>query len=125
MGKQWKQWLILFFCDELQHPWLNKSIETAQRRVEQQHFAIRKRTLDFDDVMNKQREIIYALRKDALLSDNPHDVLFSIIDQVVEDRVLAVANGDERKKNEAVFDRERLAGELNVPSSMGSSQPRD
>ena len=100
--------------DELQHPWLNKSIETAQRRVEQQHFAIRKRTLDFDDVMNKQREIIYALRKDALLSDNPHDVLFSIIDQVVEDTVLGVANGDERKKNEAVFDRERLAGELNA-----------
>jgi preprotein translocase subunit SecA len=100
--------------DELQHPWLNKSIETAQRRVEQQHFAIRKRTLDFDDVMNKQREIIYALRKDALLSDNPHDVLFGIIDQVVENLVLGVANGDERKKSEAVFDRERLAGELNA-----------
>ena len=100
--------------DELQHPWLNKSIETAQRRVEQQHFAIRKRTLDFDDVMNKQREIIYALRKDALLSDNPHDVLFSIIDQVVEELVLKVANGDERRKGDAVFDRERLAGELNA-----------
>ena len=100
--------------DELQHPWLNKSIETAQRRVEQQHFAIRKRTLDFDDVMNKQREIIYTLRKDALLSDNPHDVLFGIIDQVVEELVLKVANGDERRKGDAVFDRERLAGELNT-----------
>ena len=100
--------------DELQHPWLNKSIETAQRRVEQQHFAIRKRTLDFDDVMNKQREIIYALRKDALLSDNPHDVLFGIIDQVVEGAILAVANGDERKKDGDGFDFKRLAGELNA-----------
>ena len=100
--------------DELQHPWLNKSIETAQRRVEQQHFAIRKRTLDFDDVMNKQREIIYALRKDALLSENPHDVLFGIIDQVVEEIVNMVARGDERKKETVAFDREQLAGELNA-----------
>ena len=100
--------------DELQHPWLNKSIETAQRRVEQQHFAIRKRTLDFDDVMNKQREIIYTLRKDALLSDNPHDVLFGIIDQVVEQLVAAVANGDERKKGAVAFDSARLAAELNA-----------
>ena len=100
--------------DELQHPWLNKSIETAQRRVEQQHFAIRKRTLDFDDVMNKQREIIYALRKDALLSETPHEVLFGIIDQVVEDTVRLVARGDERHKDSVAFDSERLAGELNA-----------
>ena len=110
--------------DELQHPWLNKSIETAQRRVEQQHFAIRKRTLDFDDVMNKQREIIYALRKDALLSENPHDVLFGIVDQVVEETVNLVARGDERKKDSPAFDAERLAGELNTlfPLNFAASE---
>ena len=74
--------------EELQHPWLNKSIETAQRRVEQQHFSIRKRTLEYDDVMNKQREIIYALRKDALFTDNPHDLLFGIVEQVIEEEVI-------------------------------------
>ncbi|MBQ4107238.1 MAG: SEC-C domain-containing protein [Lentisphaeria bacterium] len=85
--------------EELQHPWLNKSIETAQRRVEQQHFSIRKRTLEYDDVMNKQREIIYALRKDALFTDNPHDLLFGIVEQVIADEVIAagapVAGGGE------------------------------
>ena len=85
--------------DELQHPWLDKSIETAQKRVEQQHFAIRKRTLDFDDVMNKQREIIYTLRKDALLSEDPRNVLFSIVDQVVENTVILAANGVGNVKN--------------------------
>jgi len=99
--------------DELQHPWLNKSIETAQRRVEQQHFAIRKRTLDFDDVMNKQREIIYALRKDALLSPDPHNVLFSIVDQVIESLVIAAGNSG-AKENEGIFDREKLAAQLNA-----------
>ena len=100
--------------DELQHPWLDHSIETAQKRVEQQHFSIRKRTLDFDDVMNKQREIVYALRKDALLSDNPHDVLFGIIDQVVENAVGDAANASAAKKEDSRFDRDALAAALNA-----------
>ena len=96
--------------DELQHPWLDKSIETAQKRVEQQHFAIRKRTLDFDDVMNKQREIVYELRRDALLSETPHDVLFGVIDQVVEDLVLKFSVS---AKGDAKFQADMLAAELN------------
>jgi len=100
--------------DELQHPWLNKSIETAQKRVEQHHFSIRKRTLDFDDVMNKQREIIYALRKDALLSENPRDVLFSIVEQVVLEEVNSCAFRKEGKDESKRFDFERLLGWLNA-----------
>ncbi|MBR2720522.1 MAG: SEC-C domain-containing protein, partial [Lentisphaeria bacterium] len=99
--------------DELQHPWLDRSIETAQKRVEQQHFSIRKRTLDFDDVMNKQREIVYALRRDALLSDNPHDVLFGIIDQVVEDTVQKVSANPGSRGDEK-FRTDKLAAELNA-----------
>ncbi len=99
--------------DELQHPWLDRSIETAQKRVEQQHFSIRKRTLDFDDVMNKQREIVYALRRDALLSENPHDVLFAIIDQVVEE-CIAKASVITGKETNEIFPVDRLAAELNA-----------
>jgi preprotein translocase subunit SecA len=54
----------------LEHKWLNKSIERAQRRVEQHNFSIRKRTLEYDDVMNKQREIIYGFRSDVVQSAN-------------------------------------------------------
>ncbi len=98
--------------DELQHPWLDKSIETAQKRVEQQHFAIRKRTLDFDDVMNKQREIIYELRRNALLSEDPSEVLFSIIDQVVEELVMKVVSGN-GSKDGGKLKADVLAAELN------------
>ncbi|MCK5843753.1 MAG: preprotein translocase subunit SecA [Victivallales bacterium] len=73
--------------EELQHPWLNKSIGTAQKRVEQHHYSIRKRTLEYDDVMNKQREVVYGLRSDALLSENPGELLFKIIRGEVEERV--------------------------------------
>ena len=97
--------------EELQHPLLNRSIETAQRRVEQQHFAIRKHTLEFDDVMNKQREIIYGLRKDALLSDNPHDVLFSIVEDVLTENVNACATP---REGESTYDKARLTEYLNM-----------
>lgn len=49
---------------------LNKSIETAQKRVEQRNFTIRKHTIDYDDVMNKQRQEVYAFRNDILHSTN-------------------------------------------------------
>ena len=69
--------------EDLQHPWLTKSIETAQRRVEQHHFAIRKRTLEYDDVMNKQREVIYGFRKETLFNDNCRELIFKIVDTAV------------------------------------------
>ncbi len=75
--------------EELEHPLLNRSIETAQKRVEQHHFAMRKRTLEYDDVMNKQREVIYGFRKEILLSEKPRDVLFEILEREIESQVEA------------------------------------
>ena len=65
--------------EELEHPLLNRTIENAQRRVEQQHFAIRKRTLEYDDVVNKQRATIYELRKQILTTDNPKDLVLDYV----------------------------------------------
>ena len=73
----------------MEHRWLNKSVETAQRRVEQQHYAIRKRTLEFDDVMNKQRSIVYELRG-TILAGTQEDVHGTILD-VFNDLVLSQA----------------------------------
>ncbi len=57
--------------EALEHPWLNKSVETAQKRVEQRNYLIRKRALEFDDVMNKQREVVYGWRNEAINTDDP------------------------------------------------------
>jgi preprotein translocase subunit SecA len=73
--------------EELEHPWLNKSVETAQKRVEQRNYLIRKRTLDFDDVMNKQREVVYALRNETLETSEPRKLIFEIVDEVIPLRV--------------------------------------
>ncbi len=70
----------------MEHRWLNKSVETAQRRVEQQHFAIRKRTLEYDDVMNKQRTIVYELRGKVLMGDPAavHGLVLDVANDLVQ-----------------------------------------
>lgn len=68
---------------ELEHRWLNRSIETAQKRVEQQNFAIRRRTLEYDDVMNKQREIIYGFRGAIVRSDNVRERIYDVFNDVI------------------------------------------
>jgi preprotein translocase subunit SecA len=72
---------------ELEHPWLNKSVETAQKRVEQRNYMTRKRSLDFDDVMNKQREVVYAFRNEAIHSDDTRPLLYEVIDEAVPAKV--------------------------------------
>ena len=67
----------------LEHRWLNRSIETAQRRVEQQNFSIRKRTLEYDDVMNKQREIIYGFRSQIVAAEQVRDHLLDVVQDVI------------------------------------------
>ncbi|HEY0791578.1 MAG TPA: preprotein translocase subunit SecA [Chthoniobacterales bacterium] len=73
--------------EELEHPWLNRSVETAQKRVEQRNYMMRKRTLDFDDVMNKQREVVYTLRNETLETGEPRKLIFEIVDEVIPERV--------------------------------------
>jgi preprotein translocase subunit SecA len=72
---------------ELEHPWLNKSVETAQKRVEQRNYMIRKRTLDFDDVMNMQREVVYTYRNETIDAEEPRPLIYEVIDEAVPAKV--------------------------------------
>jgi len=72
---------------ELEHPLLNRSIGQAQKRVEQHNFQIRKRTLEYDDVMNKQREVIYGFRNEIIHSEDVRDRLMDIMEEVVISKI--------------------------------------
>ncbi len=80
--------------EPMEHPLLNRSIETAQKRVEQQNYSIRKRLLQYDDVLNKQREIIYGIRNDALHSETPHETIFELIEEEVVQRIENLDNSE-------------------------------
>ncbi len=73
--------------EELEHPWLNKSVETAQKRVEQRNYLMRKRTLDFDDVMNQQREVVYGFRNEVIETDDPRRMVFEVVDEMIPKKV--------------------------------------
>ncbi|MCH7498968.1 MAG: preprotein translocase subunit SecA [Nitrospinae bacterium] len=68
----------------IEHAMVSKAVENAQRKVEAHNFDIRKHLLEYDDVMNRQREIIYTLRRDILTGDNQKDLLYDIADEVLE-----------------------------------------
>ncbi|MEX1119659.1 MAG: preprotein translocase subunit SecA [Terrimicrobiaceae bacterium] len=73
--------------EELEHPWLNKSVETAQKRVEQRNYMMRRRTLEFDDVMNQQREVVYGFRQEVIDSEDPRVLIFEVIDEAVPKKI--------------------------------------
>ena len=79
---------------ELSHPLLNRSIQQAQKRVEEHNFQIRKRTLEYDDVMNKQREVIYGFRNEIITATDVRDRLMDIIEEVVILKVDQFTSGD-------------------------------
>jgi preprotein translocase subunit SecA len=87
--------------EELEHSWLNRSVETAQKRVEQRNYLARRRTLEFDDVMNKQREVVYGLRNEAIEMENPRQLVYEIMDEAVPVKVSGFLEGDDEEPNYA------------------------
>jgi len=73
--------------EELESRLLTGTIQNAQKKVEQHHFSIRKHTLEYDNVMNKQREMIYGLRREILLGNNSREILFDIVNTAVAEHV--------------------------------------
>lgn len=73
----------------IEHPIITKSIENAQKKVEAHNFNIRKHVLEYDDVMNTQREVIYSQRRQVLENENTKDSIIDMITQVI-DRLLDI-----------------------------------
>lgn len=71
----------------IEHSLINKSLERAQKRVEGRNFEIRKSLLQYDDIMNKQREIIYKQRQEVLFAGDLKDIILGMYQRVVEDVV--------------------------------------
>jgi len=83
----------------IEHNLISRAIENAQKKVEAHHFDIRKHLLEYDDVMNKQREIIYTLRRDLLGGDGVRDLIQSMADEKVDSLIEGFTDPKEYPEN--------------------------
>lgn len=75
----------------LEHGTLDWSIQNAQKKVEQQNYSIRKRLLQYDDVLNRQREIVYSIRNDVLLEEDPGKILLELVEEEIDERLAGIS----------------------------------
>ncbi|MFO8058148.1 MAG: preprotein translocase subunit SecA [bacterium] len=117
--------------EPITHSLVTRSIERAQSKVEQHNFEIRKRLIDYDDVMNKQREVIYKLRREIMRAESIQDKVENSIDRLAEDIVYSF--GDEKRPEDEwdwqglfmrVIQVFGIAPELD-PEKMESTHPDD
>ena len=93
----------------LEHGTLDWSIQNAQKKVEQQNYSIRKRLLQYDDVLNRQREIVYSIRNDVLLEEDPGKILLELVEEEIDERLAGISPSEfKASKIEEMPDLESL-----------------
>ncbi|MDR1926934.1 MAG: SEC-C domain-containing protein, partial [Endomicrobium sp.] len=73
--------------EDIQHTWISKAVENAQKKVEGMNFDVRKQLIEFDNVMNKQREAIYLLRNEILEGEDLTDTIKDMINESIEEKL--------------------------------------
>lgn len=100
--------------ESIDHPWINKALEKAQQRVEGRNFDIRKTLLQFDDVMNDQRKVIFEQRLGVIKNQNIYNVVNDIFEEIVENLISEIHNyrdsADVNSKKLIKTKTERLCG---------------
>ena len=100
--------------ESIDHPWINKALEKAQQKVEGRNFDIRKTLLQFDDVMNDQRKVIFEQRLGVIKNQNIYDVVNDIFNEIVENLIDEINNyrdnADANTKKLVKTKTERLCG---------------
>lgn len=76
----------------IEHAMVSKAVANAQRKVEAHNFDIRKHLLEYDDVMNRQREVLYALRREIINTENAKEILLEMADEGVDDALAEIAH---------------------------------
>ena len=105
----------------IQHPWITKALERAQKKVEARNFEIRKSLLKFDDVMNEQRKIIYKQRMEIINDFEIDNLIFdmrdSYVDDFIDENLGDIAELDEKKRS---LITNKLKSDLNIDLSFTS-----
>ncbi|MBY5981151.1 preprotein translocase subunit SecA [Ferrimonas balearica] len=106
--------------EAIEHPWVNRAIENAQRKVEARNFDIRKQLLEYDDVANDQRQVVYAQRNELMDAEDIHETIEAVRADVLEE---VVGQYIPPQSLEEMWDipglEERLASDFNLKLPIG------
>jgi len=121
--------------ESIDHPWINKALEKAQQKVEGRNFDIRKTLLQFDDVMNDQRKVIFEQRLGVIKNPNIYNVVNDVFDEIVENLINEIHSyrdsADANTKKLIKTKTERLCGtkiddnDFNAWLSKSSSEQKE
>lgn len=95
--------------EAIENKMVSRAVESAQKRVEAHHFEIRKTLLDYDNVMNQQREVIYTLRRDLMIEEDPEPILQEFLGDVLDAAYAPLENASPDKLEE---DRQKVLSTL-------------
>ena len=100
--------------EAITHPWINKAVEKAQSKVEAHNFEIRKQLLKYDDVMNDQRQVVFAQRREIMhtadVSDTVREMRYDTIDQIVSDTIPAGSFAEQWDAEQLQFASQQVLG---------------
>ncbi len=101
----------------IENKMISRAIENAQTRVEAHNFDIRKQLLDFDNVMNQQREVIYAQRREIMTSEDMRDLVDQVMEEIMDDVYAEVGNSEPENLDDDA--RDVLKGRLEEVFNLG------
>ena len=112
----------------IEHPLVTRQIESAQKKVEQYHFDIRKHVLEYDDVMNVQRKVIYGERRKVLSGENVRDTILDIVERLAAELADAYAAPDVAREEWDLEGLHEAAAQLTpalADLALGDARSRD
>ena len=98
--------------ESIDHPWINKAMERAQKKVETRNFDIRKTLIKFDDVMNDQRQVIFSQRLKILKENNISIIIKDFFDEVLKDLQISRSNYQKSNDEKYITDLKNITGNV-------------
>ena len=96
--------------ESIDHPWINKAMERAQKKVETRNFDIRKTLIKFDDVMNDQRQVIFSQRLNILKEENISEILKNFLEEITKDLEISITDYQKSKDEKYLTQIKNLIG---------------
>ena len=111
--------------ESIDHPWINKAMERAQKKVESRNFDIRKTLIKFDDVMNDQRQVIFSQRLRILKENSISQILNDFFDEILKDLEISFTNFKKSNDEKYITEIKNVTGNALSDQELTNLKSKD